>query len=93
MPAKRSATKKSTGALVKKASRKPAARPAPATKRTAATPQLKAKRAIEPGVEPAAVPGPDPKAEHARKHMNKMGGIDSQRVEEHHRMTRHKKNQ
>ena len=50
-------------------------------------------KAVATRNQPAIVPGTDPKAEHAREHMNKMKGIDSQRVEEHHRMTRHKKNQ
>lgn len=71
----------------------PAPRRVPKGVRPADLPRLKTESGIEMGVGPANVPGPDPKAEHAREHMKKMGGTDSQRVEEHHRMTRHKKNQ
>ena len=42
---------------------------------------------------PAIDPMHDPKAERAREHMKKMRGVESQRNEEHHEMTRHKKNQ
>jgi hypothetical protein len=41
----------------------------------------------------ATAHGLDPKAERLHEHAKKMGGIESPRVEEHHQMTRHRKNQ
>jgi hypothetical protein len=52
----------------------------------APVPQVEARPA------PSTHPGPDPKAERTREHMKHMKGIESQRNEERHRMTRFRRN-
>ena len=77
-----------------------AAEPAPAAPRRVVkpvrsidVPPFMPDNKIAPETRTVTARRPDPKAERAREHMKKMTGVEAQRVEERHEMTRHRKNQ
>jgi hypothetical protein len=83
--------KKATKSAVAKLSRKLGKKPTPVP--AGPTEARSRERLNEPELDLGFTPGFDAKAKQTREYMKKMEGVELQRVEERHKMTRHKRNQ